>query len=44
LGCQREEVDAALKAAGIDPRRRAETLSIDEWVALTDAFSETRFE
>jgi 16S rRNA A1518/A1519 N6-dimethyltransferase RsmA/KsgA/DIM1 with predicted DNA glycosylase/AP lyase activity len=26
-------------AAGIDPRRRAETLSIEEWVALTEAFS-----
>ncbi len=33
------EIDAALAAAGIDPRRRAETLSIDEWEALTGAFS-----
>lgn len=31
-----EEVRAALAAAGIDPARRAETLSIDEWLALWD--------
>ena len=28
---------AALEQAGIDPRRRAETLSIEEFAALTDA-------
>ncbi|MCP4518822.1 MAG: ribosomal RNA small subunit methyltransferase A [Delftia sp.] len=33
----REEVDAALEQAGIDPRRRAETLSLDEWAALSRA-------
>jgi 16S rRNA (adenine1518-N6/adenine1519-N6)-dimethyltransferase len=34
----REEVDAALTRAGIDPRRRAETLSLEEWAALSRAF------
>jgi 16S rRNA (adenine1518-N6/adenine1519-N6)-dimethyltransferase len=28
-------VVAALEQAGIDPKRRAETLAIDEWWALT---------
>jgi len=31
-----EEVRACLTAAGIDPSRRAETLSIDEWLLLWD--------
>ncbi len=34
LGIPAEEVEAALAAAGIDPRRRAETLSLDEWGRL----------
>lgn len=29
-----DKAQAALEAAGIDPRRRAETLSLDEWQAL----------
>lgn len=29
-----EEIAVALDRAGIDPRRRAETLSLDEWAAL----------
>lgn len=33
----REEVDDALRAAGVEPTRRAETLSIDEWRRLTEA-------
>jgi len=33
----REEVGAALEEAGIDPRRRAETLSLAEWAALARA-------
>jgi len=33
----REEVDATLRAAGIEPSRRAETLSIDEWYRLARA-------
>jgi 16S rRNA (adenine1518-N6/adenine1519-N6)-dimethyltransferase len=32
------EVEAALTAAGIDPKRRAETLAPEEWAALTAAF------
>ena len=28
------EVDEGLRAAGIDPARRAETLTIQEWVKL----------
>jgi 16S rRNA (adenine1518-N6/adenine1519-N6)-dimethyltransferase len=34
-----EVVDEALARSGIDPRRRAETLAIEEWVALSNAFS-----
>jgi 16S rRNA (adenine1518-N6/adenine1519-N6)-dimethyltransferase len=34
LGIPAKEVEAALTAAGIDPRRRAETLSLDEWGKL----------
>jgi 16S rRNA (adenine1518-N6/adenine1519-N6)-dimethyltransferase len=33
-----EQVAAMLAAAGIDGQRRAETLSIEEWVALSNAF------
>src|SRR2546427_13144821 len=35
-GLQGRPAAAALKQAGIDPRRRAETLSIEEFAALTD--------
>jgi 16S rRNA (adenine1518-N6/adenine1519-N6)-dimethyltransferase len=38
LGRPREEIDAALARAGVDPRRRAETLALEEWAALTRAF------
>jgi 16S rRNA (adenine1518-N6/adenine1519-N6)-dimethyltransferase len=31
LAWKREQVEAMLTAAGIDPMRRAETLSLDEW-------------
>ncbi len=34
LSLARGEVEMALEAAGIDPRRRAETLSLDEWAGL----------
>jgi len=37
LGLDREAVRAALEAAGIDPRRRAETLSLEEWGRLVKA-------
>jgi 16S rRNA (adenine1518-N6/adenine1519-N6)-dimethyltransferase len=35
LGMPKPEVVAWLSAAGIDPSRRAESLSVPEWVALT---------
>jgi 16S rRNA (adenine1518-N6/adenine1519-N6)-dimethyltransferase len=34
LALPKEKVQAILEAAGIDPRRRAETLSLDEWGIL----------
>lgn len=34
LGYARKEIVALLRDTGIDPRRRAETLSIEEWLAL----------
>jgi 16S rRNA (adenine1518-N6/adenine1519-N6)-dimethyltransferase len=37
LPLSREAVDAALEQAGVDPRRRAETLSLYEWAALANA-------
>ncbi len=37
LPLSKKEVSAALEAAGIDPRRRAETLSLEEWAALLRA-------
>jgi 16S rRNA (adenine1518-N6/adenine1519-N6)-dimethyltransferase len=36
LGLGSEAVQTALADAGIDGRRRAETLSLEEWVALTE--------
>jgi 16S rRNA (adenine1518-N6/adenine1519-N6)-dimethyltransferase len=38
LGPRASQVDAALGVAGIDGARRAETLSVAEWVALSNAF------
>lgn len=38
-GVTREEVRAALAACGIDEKRRAETLSLDEFAALANYFS-----
>lgn len=34
LGLPREAIDAALARAGIDGQRRAETLGVEEWMAL----------
>jgi len=34
-----EEVEEACRAAGIDPRRRGETLSVEEFAALADALT-----
>jgi 16S rRNA (adenine1518-N6/adenine1519-N6)-dimethyltransferase len=36
------DVEALLNAVGIDPRRRAETLSLPEWQVLTDAYTQRR--
>jgi 16S rRNA (adenine1518-N6/adenine1519-N6)-dimethyltransferase len=33
LGVRKEDVEAALRARGIDPSRRAETLELEEWLA-----------
>ncbi len=38
LGWKPERAQALLAAAGIDPMRRAETLSLDEWRELTAAY------
>jgi len=38
LGRSKDEIKALLSAAGIDPRRRAETLQIQEWGNLATAF------
>ena len=41
LGLGREKIEAALSLAGIDPARRAETLTIPEWLTLQkELFSE----
>jgi 16S rRNA (adenine1518-N6/adenine1519-N6)-dimethyltransferase len=37
-----EQVVAALDTAGVDPQRRAETLSIEEWVSTSNAFVKAR--
>jgi 16S rRNA (adenine1518-N6/adenine1519-N6)-dimethyltransferase len=34
LACSHDQVNAALERAGLDGRRRAETLSLDEWASL----------
>jgi 16S rRNA (adenine1518-N6/adenine1519-N6)-dimethyltransferase len=36
LRLPRGEVEAALRRAGVDPRRRAETLSLEEWARLVE--------
>ncbi|HEV2011668.1 MAG TPA: 16S rRNA (adenine(1518)-N(6)/adenine(1519)-N(6))-dimethyltransferase RsmA [Candidatus Limnocylindria bacterium] len=36
-GIAKDRADAALRAAGIDPARRPEELSVNEWVALATA-------
>ena len=33
----RERFDVALSAVGIAPDRRPQTVSVDEWIALSDA-------
>ena len=41
LGVRANKATALLQAAGIDPQRRAETLSLDEWARLTRTVSES---
>ncbi len=36
LGISPEQAEAALTFAGVDPKRRAETLSLEEWAALAN--------
>lgn len=43
LSLPTERVEAALRAAGIDPRRRAETLSLEEWARLTEELATVSF-
>jgi 16S rRNA (adenine1518-N6/adenine1519-N6)-dimethyltransferase len=35
LGRSKGEIDAVLQSTGIDPSRRPQTLTVDEWIALT---------
>jgi len=44
LGRPRSEVQALLKNAGIEERRRAETLSLEEWARLWEVFDRMRKE
>lgn len=41
LGWQTAQVELLLLAAGIDPQRRAETLSLTEWGILTEQYQKT---
>jgi 16S rRNA (adenine1518-N6/adenine1519-N6)-dimethyltransferase len=38
LDLPKDVISARLSSAGIDPMRRAQTLSVDEWIALLDAW------
>jgi 16S rRNA (adenine1518-N6/adenine1519-N6)-dimethyltransferase len=40
LGLSKEKVTAVLVAAGVDGRRRAQTLTLDEWLAIYRAWTE----
>lgn len=42
LSLKADAAAALLESAGIDPRRRAETLTLEEWAALTRLFVEQR--
>ncbi len=42
LGWKPEQTSHLLQTAGIDPQRRAETLTIDEWAGLTTRFLEEK--
>jgi 16S rRNA (adenine1518-N6/adenine1519-N6)-dimethyltransferase len=38
LGVPAERIEPALAAAGVDSRRRPETVSVDEWIRIAEAF------
>lgn len=40
LGIPPEQAEAALVSVGVDPKRRAETLRLEEWAALADALAD----
>jgi len=40
LKLEKEQALSVLAMAGIDPRRRAETVAIDEWLGLLKAYRE----
>jgi 16S rRNA A1518/A1519 N6-dimethyltransferase RsmA/KsgA/DIM1 with predicted DNA glycosylase/AP lyase activity len=40
----KEEATELLEAAGVDPRRRAETLELEEWAAVLRAATRTEKE
>ena len=42
LGLPRDRVEAALHEAGVDSRRRAQTLSLREWAGVTASLSDCR--
>ena len=39
LGYGKQEIRQKMEAAGIDPRRRAETLSLEDWQRLSDTLN-----
>lgn len=41
LGMEAARVDAVLASASVDPKRRAETLTLAEWGAITEALRQT---
>lgn len=41
-GLTADEADESLRSAGVEPKRRAETLTIAEWIGLLDAFEAIR--
>lgn len=42
LHCSTQKVESILNLAGIDPKRRAETLSLEEWKTLTEIWHESK--
>jgi 16S rRNA (adenine1518-N6/adenine1519-N6)-dimethyltransferase len=42
LNRERSEIDGFLRAQGVDPKRRGETLGVDDFVKLSHAIGERR--